>query len=220
MNPETPIEALSIAKKSDHENAIIIPPFIFLDEVGRILKKAKLGAQDIFYKEIEKGPFTGEVSAKELLNIGVEYVIIGHSERRAMGETDELVSQKMRTALDVGLIPILCIGESLEEHKNGTTKEKISRQITKALSNLPSLSNNSNLIIAYEPIWAIGSGNSDTPENAAKILRYIKDLIKNNNGIEIKTFYGGSVTPENITSFLNKDEVDGVLIGGASLKPD
>jgi membrane-associated protein len=219
MNPESLTEALVIAKSSDHKNAIVIPPSIFISEVARILKRAKLGAQDVFYKEVEKGPYTGAVSAKELKNLDVKYVIVGHSEKRAMGETDELISQKIKTVLDNDMIPILCVGENLIQHKNGSTKKILEDQLKSDLVLIDDLKKQ--IIIAYEPIWAIGSGNPETPENAVETINYIKSSIKKEHPyLDIKVFYGGSVVSQNIADFLKRKEIDGVLIGGASLKPE
>lgn len=219
MNPETLEEALQIAKDGDHKNAVIVPPFVFIQGVGKILKMAELGAQDLFYKEKIKGSFTGEISAAELVNLGVKYVIVGHSERRAMGETDEIIAQKLNIALRSDLIPILCVGENIEERERGLTKKIIENQINRALNFAKN--ENKPLILAYEPVWAIGTGNYCSPKDTSEIIGFIKNLLATSYYLlDIKVLYGGSVTPENIKDFLKYKEIDGVLIGGASLKPD
>lgn len=243
MNPETLEGAINIAKKSDYKNIVIVPPFVFIEEVGKIIRRAKLGAQDLFYKDTKNGAFTGEVSATELVNLGVKYAIIGHSERRAMGESDEVISKKIKTALDNELVPILCIGESLEQHNAGKTKEIIRFQLNSALSNLkltrPSEATsrrretyNFQLIVAYEPIWAIGTGNNCSPEAALEMIKFIKnnlqtylptrDLSKRDKltNLQTKVLYGGSVNSQNINDFLKYEEINGVLVGSASLNPD
>jgi|GEM_PF-36502 len=214
MNPETLGEAVKIAKDSNHENTVVFPPFIFIEEIGTILTRAKLGAQDLFYKNIETKSFTGEISATELINLGVKYVIIGHSERRAMGESDSDIALKIKTAVENDLIPIFCIGEKLEEKQNGLTKEILKNQIIVGLSLIGD--SNKPIIIAYEPIWAIGTGKADTSQNALETIRYIKQLINQNYVV----LYGGSVTSKNINDFLKHKEIGGVLVGGASLNPE
>jgi membrane-associated protein len=225
MNPETLDTAIDMAKKSDHKNVVIVPPFVFIEEAGKAIKKAGLGAQDLFYKDAKAGSFTGEVSASELINLGVKYVIIGHSERRAMGDTDEIVSKKLKTALDAGLMPILCIGESSEERKNGLTKKIIEDQIRSALAFVVGRQSSvvGQIIVAYEPIWAIGSRNPETPEVALETIKFIKSFLKSlvvGRELSVKVLYGGSVSAENINAFLKQKEIGGVLVGGASLDPE
>ena len=227
MNPETLEGAIDIAKKSDHKNIVIAPPFVFIEEVGKIIKKAELGAQDLFYKDIKSGSFTGEISASELANLGVKYVIIGHSERRAMGESDEIISKKIKTALGSGLVPILCVGESQKEsgimnNELNASKEFVRNQLEKDLAlihNSSFLIRNS-LIVAYEPIWAIGTGNNCSPEIALKMIEFIKNILNSQLLIHNSLIlYGGSVNPENINDFIKYKGIDGVLVGGASLDP-
>jgi len=222
MNPDTLENAVDIAEKSDYRNTIIVPPFIFIEEVGKKIKRAALGAQDLFYKDIKTGSFTGEVSASELLYLGVKYVIIGHSERRAMGETDEIIAKKIQTALNNKLIPILCVGESLENRNDKKTEIKIQEQLEKALSLVGNdLMARSNIVIAYEPIWAIGTGNPENPEQVVDVIKFIRNFFKKYkiSDSQIKILYGGSVNAININNFIDYKEIDGVLIGGASLNP-
>lgn len=217
MNPATLKEAVSLAKTSDYENVVVAPPFPFLEEAGKVLKKAKLGAQDLFYEE--KGAFTGEVSAKELKDLCVEYVIIGHSERRhKLGETDEMIAKKLKAALDEGLIPVLCVGETKKEKEDGERKKVIERQLEIGLSLIPKRSTLSagRFIIAYEPVWAIGTGNPETPDSAVETIKLIKSLVVS-RWSSVKVLYGGSVNSQNLGDYLKYEEIDGALVGGASL---
>ncbi len=213
MNPETEGEAIRIAKESNYENVVVFPPFVFLEEVKKVLNHAKLGAQDIFYKDASRGAYTGEISAKELVNIGAEYVIIGHSERRAMGETEYEIANKLKIALENDLVPILCIGENLDQKNKGLTNKILRQQIFSALSLLTNIKNK--IIIAYEPVWAIGTGEPESPFNAVETIKFIKKITTP----EWKVLYGGSVNPNNIKEFLNYQEIDGVLVGSAGLNP-
>lgn len=222
MNPDTLENAIDIAIKSDFRNTIIVPPFIFIEEVGKKIRRAALGAQNLFYKDIKIGSFTGEVSASELLHLGVKYVIIGHSERRGMGETDEVIAQKIKTALSNRLIPILCVGESLQDKNDQRTEIVIKNQLEKAFSLIDEeLIARSNIVIAYEPVWAIGTGTPENPEQALNVIKFIKNFFKKYQISEsqIKVLYGGSIDAKNISNFIDKKEIDGVLIGGASLNP-
>ncbi|MBI2010784.1 MAG: triose-phosphate isomerase [Candidatus Colwellbacteria bacterium] len=223
-NPNTLREAVKLAKASDFKNAIIAPPYPYLESVGRILKRAALGAQDAFYKG---GPFTGEVSPDQLKNLKVKYVILGHSERRRyLDETDELINQKVKTALRAGLKVILCIGEDKAIHRQGPAaiKRFLSNQLKKDLHKVQGTRYRvQNLLIVYEPIWAISTekgSKPDTPAQAAKIIAYLKWLLAKSYELRaIKVLYGGSVTSRNAKSFLARSEIDGALVGGASLKP-
>ena len=182
----------------------------------------KIGAQNMHFEE--KGAYTGEVSGKMLKSIGVEYVIIGHSERRQyFGETDETVNKKVKSAFEYELKPIVCVGETLEERETGKTEEIITKQTRLALD---SLSNEQvkNTIIAYEPIWAIGTGKTATSEDANNSIKAIRDEIKKLFGEEVSESviiqYGGSVKSSNAKELFSMSDIDGGLVGGASLKPD
>jgi triosephosphate isomerase len=218
MNPASLDEAKKLAKASDVEGLVICPPFLFIEEVGLKIKKAKLGAQDLFWEE--KGAFTGEISTEELKSVGAEYVIIGHSERRKnLGETDEMVAKKMAAALKAGLKPILCVGEPREIRDKGKTKEFVENELRIGLSRI--ITEPAEIVVAYEPIWAIGTGNPDTPENMANMVKFIKDLlVKLGSKLKAHVIYGGSVTSANAESFLKYKEIEGALVGGASLKGD
>lgn len=220
MNPATLEEALFLAMASDYKNTVVAPPFPFLEEVGKVLKKAKLGAQDLHWES--SGAFTGEVSAKELKSLGVKHVIVGHSERRhKLGETDEMIAKKLKAALDEGLAPVLCVGETKAEKDAGKREEVIKRQLNKGLSLVGGqLSKvNCQLLIAYEPVWAIGTGDPETPESALETIKFIKSIVKGQLS-KVKVLYGGSVNSQNLGDYLKHKEVAGALVGGASLKKE
>jgi triosephosphate isomerase len=224
MNPASEAEAVLLTKASDVPGLIIAPPFPFISVVAKTIKSAALGAQDLFWGN-SNGAYTGEVSAEELKSLGVKYVIVGHSERRLnLGETDEMVAKKIKTALEAGLTPILCVGESAEERAAGKTEEVVARELRIGLSLLPSISYKleaRSLIVAYEPIWAIGTGTPDTPQNMLNMVSYIqKSLEAMSYKLKADIIYGGSVTSRNAAEFLKHKEIAGVLVGGASLKPE
>lgn len=192
---------------------IICPPFVWLRELARRRYGGlEFGAQDVFWKE--EGAYTGEISPLMLKNCGAEYVIVGHSERRRLGETDKMINQKVKAALRFGLKPILCVGEDRKVRRRGiaAAKDFVKHQLQKDLTGVQS----KNLILAYEPLWAISTvrgGSADTPEDAAKMIQFIKSVVSS------KVLYGGSVTSANVLPFFAGPEVDGVLVGGASIKP-
>lgn len=229
MNPMGMREALSIARASDHKGVIVCPPFPFIHAVQEVLKRAELGAQDLFWEQ--EGAYTGEVSGGQLKRLGVRYVIIGHSERRhTIGETDEMVGKKVATALRAGLVPILCIGETKRERDAGKAGSVLARQLKIGLSLFPSAKGGSppagragasggkphplNLIVAYEPVWAVGTGVPDRPEDTECMVRIIRSRVPRGTAI----LYGGSVTAQNLRSFLDHSSIDGVLVGGASIR--
>ena len=227
MNPTALEEAISLAKASDYSGVIIMPPFIFLEEVGEILKKANLGAQDLSWENPPAGggAFTGEVSAIELKNLSVEYVIVGHSERRQkLNETDAMINKKVLAGMEAGLKVILCVGESFLIRRRGkkAVENFIKNQLQKDLKGIENLKFKiENLMIAYEPVWSIGAGVADTPQDAAEMIKYVKEfLISNFQFSNIKVLYGGSVDSKNIENFVKYKDIDGFLVGGASLKPE
>jgi len=200
---------------------VICPPFVSLAAIRDLIKgsSVKLGAQNMFYEE--KGAFTGETSPLMLADL-CEYVIIGHSERRQyFSETGETIDKKVQAALKVELKPILCIGERLEENEAGRTEEVLTRQLMSSSDRLYYLGG---LVIAYEPVWAIGTGKSATGEEANKTIGFIRQIISHQHGDDIansvRILYGGSVTADNIAEFMQQPEIDGALVGGASLKAD
>jgi triosephosphate isomerase len=200
---------------------VVCPPFISLDRVGGLLKgsSVKLGAQTLFYEE--KGAYTGEVSPLMLAGL-CEYVIIGHSERRQyFGETDDVVNKKMKAAIKSGLKPILCVGERLEENEAGKTESVLTRQLTACADHEYFIHGT---VIAYEPVWAIGTGRAATGAQAEGTIGFIRRLITEQQGGDIggavRILYGGSVTAANIAEFMKEPDIDGALVGGASLKAD
>ncbi|TSC81630.1 MAG: triosephosphate isomerase (TIM) [Parcubacteria group bacterium Gr01-1014_20] len=230
MNPLSLSEALKIAKATDFKNVVICPPFPFLIPVKNHLRKAGLGAQDIFWGGLPTGggAYTGEVSGVMLKKSGASFVIIGHSERRrVLGETDEIINKKIKVALAAGLRVVLCIGEPAEVRKKGETAAKIfvKSQLTKDLKNiLGRRVRAQNLIVAYEPVWAISTSRdpklTETPEMIVQMIRFIKNLLGSKFKVQgSRILYGGSVTAENIERIIKHKEIDGALVGGASLKP-
>ncbi len=197
-------------------NVIICPPFTGLTS---ILKSSKynLGAQNCYFKD--SGAFTGEISLEMLIDCGVNYVILGHSERRSIfNEDDVLIGKKVKKVLDAGISPILCIGETIEQLNDGLAKETISTQLNKSLNGLSSLKN---IVIAYEPVWAIGTGLTASVEEVAEMHLFIREelsVISNNEEHNlIPILYGGSVNTDNAGKLIDVDNVNGFLIGGASL---
>lgn len=200
-------------------DVIVAPPFTALEAVGRSLRgqsRIELAAQTMHWKDT--GAYTGEISPLMLVDAGAKYVIVGHSERREMfGETDGYVRLKTVAALAHGLRPIVAVGETLEEHKSGRTMDKVVGQTRSALQGL-SQQEVARCLVAYEPIWAIGSGMSDDPENANEVMRSIRACVE---GLEnVALLYGGSVRPENMAALAAQSDVNGALVGGASLKAD
>jgi triosephosphate isomerase len=200
---------------------VVCPPFISLTAVKDVINGSsiKLGAQNLFYKE--KGAYTGEISPGMLAGL-CDYVIIGHSERRQyFGETNEIINKKIKAAIESLLKPIFCIGESLEENEAGKTEEVLTRQCLACSDRLYFFGG---MVIAYEPVWAIGTGKSATGEQANKTIGFIRQLVRHRHGGEIadslRILYGGSVTAANIAEFMKEPEIDGALVGGASLKAD
>ncbi|AXC09407.1 Triosephosphate isomerase [Acidisarcina polymorpha] len=228
---KTPAEARSCAEAllkslQDHtrDEIAICPPFVSLSIVLDTLSGSNLavGAQNMHFAD--EGAYTGEISPPMLTSIGVTYVILGHSERRQyFNETDELVNQKLHAAFRHKLSPILCVGEKLEEREHNLTEEVLMRQIELALRNV-SPNDASSLVIAYEPIWAIGTGKTATPEMAAEAHLLIRSQVARRldrkSADNLRILYGGSVRPDNAPSLLNQPEIDGALVGGASLNPE
>jgi len=219
-------EAVGLVKKMspgldevDNVDRVVCPPFVSLAAVKEIIKGSSigLGAQNIYFEE--KGAYTGEISPLMLAEL-CEFVIIGHSERRQyFSETGEIVNKKIRAAQAVGLKPILCIGERLEENEAGKTEDVLAEQLRSSLAGLDNLNS---LIIAYEPIWAIGTGRAATGKQANETIGFIRRNVAELYGKDIaqgmRILYGGSVTADNTTEFMQQPEIDGALVGGASLK--
>ena len=211
-----------VEKAKDHVQVMIAPSFPSLSLASALVKGSPLwiGAQNMH--EAEEGGFTGEVSARMLTDAGARFVILGHSERRKLfGETDAFISKKMKQALKHNLSPILCIGETQEERDGAMTEKVLSRQLETALEGLSSV-DVQNLIVAYEPVWAIGTGRSATPEMAEETHAFCRSWLGKKFGdsfaSQIAILYGGSVTPDTIKALVSKPNIDGALVGGASLK--
>jgi triosephosphate isomerase len=203
---------------------MIAPTFIALAAVYAAIKNSPiaLGAQNLYWQD--EGAYTGEISAPMLKSAGCRYCIIGHSERRQyFAETDETVNKKIKAAIKAGLQPILCVGETEKERESGQTLSILDKQIKKGLEGLV-LEQLDLLIIAYEPVWAIGTGKTATDDQALEVHQFIRSLVKNNFGQalsdSIRILYGGSVKPDNITSLMAMPDIDGALVGGASLSAE
>ena len=202
----------------------VCPPYVYLESVAAAIKGStiKLGAQNCWFES--KGAFTGEVAPAMLLDVGCSHVILGHSERRhVIGEPDELIAKKVKAALAATLKVILCVGETLDERKSGRTRDVVKTQIVKGLFDLP-VESLANVVIAYEPVWAIGTGVNAEPKDANDVHEFIRGLLAGTFGraaAENMTIqYGGSVKPENAGELMGQPHVDGALVGGASLKAD
>ncbi len=217
----------SIARRAGelaHLDLAVCPPSVYLETVGAALSGGPvgLGAQNMYHEAA--GAFTGEISAAMLVDLGCRYVILGHSERRhILGETDEQVNRKVLAALAAGLTPIACVGELLEEREAGQTGEVIRRQFDRSLAGLPD-EQMRRVVIAYEPVWAIGTGKVATPQQAQEVHLDLRKLIsaRYNQGLAqtVRILYGGSVKAANAAELLSQADVDGALVGGASLKAD
>lgn len=193
---------------------ILCVPFTDLGSLSKGLhgSRVRVGAQNVHWAS--DGAFTGEISAAMLTEIGVRYVVVGHSERRQyFGETNDTVNQRLRAAQDAGLIPILCVGESKQERDDGDTEAVIFEQLKIGLEEV----DQNNLVIAYEPIWAIGTGDTCASQEANRVIGLIRSQLTN---ADVPIQYGGSVKPENVDEIMAQPEIDGALVGGASLKPD
>ena len=218
------IELLKKNIDTDEKDVVLCVPFIHLNVVSDCIKNTniKLGAQNMYFEDA--GAFTGEISPKMLSEIGVKYVIIGHSERRQyFAETDETVNKKIKKAIETNITPIVCVGETLYEKENNLTFEVVRTQVKKAFLNV-NANDVKNVVIAYEPIWAIGTGKTATKEEAQEVCKEIRNVIfeiYNKEVAEnIRIQYGGSVTCDSAKDLFSMNDIDGALVGGASLKAD
>ena len=216
------LESIKAKELAEDVETLVCVPFTFLAEAKRILdgSKIKLGAQNMHYAD--SGAYTGEISPLMLKELNVEYVLIGHSERRQYFQEDnELINKKIKSALAHGVNPILCVGESLEEREAGREVEVVNKQIDEALEGIDDIEN---IVIAYEPVWAIGTGKTASADDANNMLRSIRENLEKTYNSEvsqkIRLQYGGSVKPNTIKELMDKEEVDGALVGGASLNAD
>lgn len=203
---------------------VICPPFTALSEVSKELREAEigLGAQNMHFET--EGAYTGEVSPQMLKDLGCRYVILGHSERRTLfKETDALVQKKLKTALKYSLVPIVCVGESLQERESNRQADIVRQQLERSLADITE-DEIAKVVIAYEPVWAIGAGKTASPEQAEEMHAFIRKVLSDKFGEEtaqkLYILYGGSVKPDNIESLIEKPNVDGALVGGASLKAE
>jgi triosephosphate isomerase len=221
-------ESIALAKAikdgaSDFKDGVIIlaPPFTALSNVGEVIKGSNvfLAAQNMYYED--KGAFTGEISSGMLKDIGCTYVIIGHSERRKyFHEQDNDVNLKVKKALTTGLTPIMCVGETDEERVKGITQDIVGRQVKQGLNGVEKIEN---VVIAYEPVWAIGTGKVATSAQAQEVHAFIRGILRDiygNVADDVRILYGGSVTKDNIGELIAMEDIDGALVGGASLKAD
>ena len=215
------VNAVKDRVNNDNVEAVICAPFTLLKDLKEATKgtNIKIGAQNMHFEE--KGAFTGEISPLMLKELDMDYVVIGHSERRQyFNETDETVNKKVLKALEVGIDPILCVGETLEEREAGNTKDVCKVQVEKALENV-SKEDLAKVVIAYEPVWAIGTGKTATSEDANDVIAYIREVVANLYGElanEVRIQYGGSVKPSNVAEIMNQSDIDGALVGVASLE--
>ena len=228
---KTATESIDLANRVNRElysiedvDIVLCPPFTSLSEVNEVIMDSNigLGGQDVSWEK--EGAFTGEISCAMLKDVGCSYVIIGHSERRAMfHETNETVNRKTKAALRNGLTPIVCVGETLEQRKAEKTFDVIKDHVENSLNGL-SREDMQKTIIAYEPVWAIGTGVNAAPEQAQEAHQYIRKLLSNlydeNLAAAVRIQYGGSVKPDNIEELIREKDVDGALVGGASLKSE
>ena len=221
------VESLwELTADQDGVEIVVCPPFLDIPAVSEAIKRGNikigLAAQNMHWED--SGAFTGEVSPNMLLASGVTHVIIGHSERRQFfGETDQGVNRKVRSALDHGLVPIMCVGESSKQREAGKTENVVVKQVERGLLEVDAALANA-LVIAYEPVWAIGTGKAATVGDAEVVVRMIRRTVSGALNADIadtiRILYGGSVNPENISAFMAKPDIDGALVGGASLKSE
>ena len=216
------IEAVKGKTEGDAE-VLICAPFTLLKDLIEATKgtNTKIGAQNMHFEE--SGAFTGEVAPANLVELGIDYVIIGHSERREYyNETDETCNKKVLKAIEVGINPILCCGETLEERESNSTMDKVKGQIVKGLKDVKA-EDLEKVVIAYEPIWAIGTGKTATAEQANEVIAYIRNVVRDlyaDLADKVRIQYGGSVKPANVAEIMGQTDIDGALVGGASLKAD
>ncbi|MCD6162164.1 MAG: triose-phosphate isomerase [candidate division Zixibacteria bacterium] len=210
--------AKEIPGLSHQTDFLICPPFVWLNTVAGIVKNTdvKLGAQNMYWED--KGAYTGEISPAMIKSAGCEYVILGHSERRQyFGETDQTINKKLNKAIESSLIPVVCLGESLDIRESGKTNDVITEQFKECFRGFTQYDG---IILAYEPVWAIGTGKTATPEQAQEVHKLLRDLLKSQTDgyNKVRLLYGGSVKPGNAGELIIKEDIDGFLVGGASLK--
>lgn len=219
-------ELLPLLENYQKVEILICPPFTSLEKAAQGLASSsiKLGAQNVFWEV--KGSFTGEISAEMLVDLGCEYVLLGHSERRnILGESDVVINKKLLATINDSLIPLLCVGETLQERNNKLARDVVKKQLHEALqhASIDQLEK-STLVIAYEPVWAIGTGVNASSDDAEEMIMFIREILADLYHIDFanktRILYGGSVNPDNINNFMEKKNIDGALVGGASLQAD
>ena len=212
-----------LVKDATDVDAVLAPPFTALAALGEALRGSDvaLAAQNV--NPEAKGAFTGEVAPEMLVEVGCRYAIVGHSERRTLyGETSEFVARKAAALFEAGITPIVCVGESLEEREAGRTSDVVGKQVRESLASVPA-DRAREVVLAYEPIWAIGTGKTATPELAQEVHGDIRGILRElfgDAGDAIRIQYGGSVKPDNVAELIGQSDIDGALVGGASLDPD
>ena len=216
-------EFLPLVSGHTRDEIVVCPTYVALAAAVASARgsNVSVGAQNVHWKD--EGAFTGEISARMLMGLGVTHVVVGHSERRQyFGETDDTVNLRLKAALEAGMTPICCVGEVLEEREAGLTDDVLRRQCTRAFYSI-SAKKAAHLVVAYEPVWAIGTGKTATPEIAAAAHLVIREEVGQIFGPEfaakLRILYGGSVKPDNATALMSQEEIDGALVGGASLDP-
>ncbi len=218
------VEGIKAGLGSVSSDVVVCPPSVYISEVGRMLGSASIGLGGQNVSEHEGGAYTGEISPSMLRDVGCQYVIVGHSERRNLyGEDDAVIAKKTIAAAKAGLVPILCVGELLEERESGDTEAVVARQLDVLLGSAEGLKALSEAVIAYEPVWAIGTGKTATPEQAQSVHAFIRQRIAAKDSelaARIRILYGGSVKANNAAELFANEDIDGGLIGGASLVAD
>ena len=217
-------KALAQVAGPDNVDVAICPPYVYLDAVGSEIRtsKVQLGAQDAYFES--SGAFTGEISCGMLENLGCKFVILGHSERRnVLGESNSLINLKLKAVLSAGLVPILCVGELLEQREAGQTMQVVTEQFDGSLANV-SADQMEKIVLAYEPVWAIGTGKTATPDQAQDVHSDLRKLMteRYNQAVsdQVRILYGGSVKPGNAADLMSQPDIDGALVGGASLEAE
>ncbi|HLT58969.1 MAG TPA: triose-phosphate isomerase [Limnochordales bacterium] len=220
--PLGPAEDGQAASLARGVQVVVCPPFTALAALGPVLRgtPVALGAQNMHWEAA--GAFTGEIAPGMLLDLGCRFVIVGHSERRQMGETDEQVHRKVQAALAAGLVPIVCVGETIDQRRAGRAEAVVTRQVRAALAGVAA-GDAAGIVIAYEPVWAIGTGEHATPQEANRVIALVRETVAELAGATaaaaVRILYGGSVKPDNVGPFIAQPEIDGALVGGASLDP-
>jgi len=225
LEAEEFVESIKDKINVDFVDVVLCPNFVSMQSVSNILENTniKLGAQNVYFED--KGAYTGETSAPMLVSVDAKYCIVGHSERRKIfNETNEIVNKKAKKLIENSIIPIICVGETLEERESNKAFDVVSKQLKDSINDISQDDISKNVVIAYEPIWAIGTGKTASAEDAESMCKHIREKIKNIYGEKtssmVRILYGGSVKPTNAKEILEMEDVDGALVGGASLKND